>query len=203
MAFFDKRFPESISEGATGGPMWSTSVATTISGIRSTNRNWSMPLHRYDVAHALKRSDRLELLKSFFYVVGGRADSFRYKDWLDFTATQENSSLTLISGSDYQLNRVYTAYTRTFTRQITKPVSATVIVYRTRAAVTSVATATIDYTTGIATISGHAGGDTYTWEGQFDVPCSFVSDQAQFRLIAAGEIRAAWPQIAIEEVRIP
>lgn len=202
MAFFEQRFPEGISEGAMGGPVWSTGVGMVQSGRRVTNRNWSMPLHRYDVSHALKKGSSRETLKAFFYVTAGRADGFRYKDWNDYEVTQSTGSLSLISGSDYQMNRVYTAFARTFTRTIQKPVTGTVTVYRTRAAVTSVISPTINYTTGIVTVSGHVGGDTYSWAGQFDVPVAFANDEAMFRVIATGEMKSAWPQIALEEIRL-
>jgi len=201
MAFFEKRFPEGISEGAIGGPVWMTEVAMTRSaGSRSTNQVRAMPKHRYDVSHALKKGASREVLKSFFYVVAGRADGFRFKDWNDYEVTTGISSMTPISGSTYQMNRVYTAFTRSFVRKIQKPVTGTCTFYRTRSAVTSVITPTVDYTTGIATISGHVGGDTYTWAGQFDVPVAFVSDEAMFRIIATGEMKSAWGQIAVEEI---
>lgn len=204
MSFFEQLFPEGVSEGAMGGPIWSTEVGSVRSGHRFTNRNYSMPLHRYDVSHALRQGDKLELLTAWVYVVGGKADGFRYKDHRDFRATQDTGTLTLISGSNYQLNRTYTAFDRVFTRKIKKPVTGKVSVYRTRAMVTSLILPTIDYTTGIVTVSGHVGGDTYSWSGEFHVPVAFESDEAMFRLVAtAGRTMAALPQINLKEIRIP
>jgi hypothetical protein len=46
-----------------------------------------------------------------------------------------------------------------------------------RASVQSTITPTVDYTTGVITVSGHAGGDTYQWAGQFMVPVRYTVDK--------------------------
>lgn len=204
MAFFEQQFPPSISYGARGGPAWRTTRVVSASGRRSANQEWAYPLHRYQVAPAVKTNAAFEAVRSFFYVVAGAFDGFRFKDWADFEATQGNSRLSLISGSDWQLERVYTVGARAFVRKITKPVASPApIVYRDRASVITVAAATIDTTTGVATISGHVGGDTYTWEGEFDVPVAFADDAMEAEIIDHGgdDYLVSWPSIALEEVR--
>lgn len=65
-----------------------------------------------------------------------------------------------------------------YLRSIKKPcASPASTVYRTRSGSTTLISATVDTTTGIATISGHVVGDTYTWAGEFDVPVTFVDDE--------------------------
>lgn len=203
MAFFEQRIDPRITVGAKGGPQWSTAVARLPSGRRYTNRNWQYPLHRYDVSHGVRSSADFEALRAFFMVVYGRADGFRFKDWSDYRCTQATSSLTLVSGNDWQLNRVYAVGARSFVRPIRKPVAGTVVVYRTRASVVSQAAATIDAATGIAAITGHAGGDTYTWEGEFDVPVAFVSDFADVEIIGGGAaLLSNWAGVQVEEIRV-
>lgn len=203
MAFFEEQFDTRLSYGARGGPVWSTSVAKVQSGKRSANRNWSAPLHRYNVAHAVKTNDDFELVRAFFYVVSGQHDGFRFKDWSDYEATQANSFATLIAGSTYQLQRAYTVGARTFLRNIQKPRSG-VQVRRFRSGAWSNATATVDTTTGIATISGHSSGDTYAWIGEFDVPVAFVADEMEAEIVDQGndEFLVRWPQIVVEEIRL-
>jgi uncharacterized protein (TIGR02217 family) len=205
MAFLETpRFPVEISFGAVGGPVWSTTIVKTMGGARSTNRNWEFPLHRYNISQAIRTNEDFEAVRSFFFNVYGMADSFRFKDYADFRANQLNSRLTLITGATYQLERIYVTGARTLARPIYKPLSGG-IVYRTRASVVTTATASIDTTTGIATISGHVGGDTYTWSGEFDVPVSFSTDQMEAQIQNRhpnGEYLINWPSIELEEVRL-
>lgn len=203
MAFFEERFPEYISLGAEGGPRFITSKAYMQGGQRISNREATHPLHEYSIAHPVKDRADFEALRAFFYVVGGDADAFRFKDWADFRATQANSSLSLISSNVYQLNRLYTYGSRTYVRPIYKPV-ASIAMYRTRSGVTTLATAdaSVNYTTGRVTVSNHVSGDTYTWVGEFDVPVAFKDPGAMWRLLGTQDELIEWPSIELEEIRV-
>jgi len=206
MAFFEQRMNPDLSYGARGGPVYSTSKAYSTNGRRITNKNWSLPLHRYDVQHCIKTASAFEEIRNFFYVVSGAFDGFRYKDWNDYQASTSNTTLTLITGSTWQMFKTYAAGNRTFSRKIQKPVSG-IQFFRTRSGTTTNITAgstSLDTATGIVTISGHQSGDIYTWSGEFDVPVAFVSDEfmpvidnfnGQELLISSGPI-------LLEEIRL-
>lgn len=207
MAFFEERFDERISFGARGGPAFSTTRAQSFSGRRSANRNWLYPLHRYSIGHAIKTNSDFEVVRSFFYVVYGAFDGFRFKDWSDFRLTQNNSTLSAKAGSpaEYQVYRVYALGTRTFLRPIYKLVdSVGLIVYRTRAGVVSVASASVDYNAGSVQIVGHLAGDTYTCAGEFDVPVAFVEDVMEHEIVDRGtdDVLVRWPSVTLEEIRV-
>lgn len=209
MAFFEHRFDERISFGARGGPRFKTTKVVTHSGKRWVNREWTYPLHRYQVAQAIKTNDDFELVRAFFYVVAGAYDGFRFKDWSDFEATLTNSRIVQTDGSPtlWQLARVYTVGAREFIRPIYKPcASPAPQVYRTRSGATTLATASVDTTTGIATISGHVSGDTYRWVGEFDVPVAFADDLMQHEIVdlgASNEYLMHWQSVELEELRLP
>lgn len=178
MAFFEQQLDTRITRGATGGPVNLGRTKTyTANGALKQNFEWSAPRHVYDVAHGMKSNADYEALLSMWYVVNFTPyEGFRFKDWRDYQLTKTNSTLTLISGSVWQIQRKYTSHSITFKRDIFKPRSG-VVVYRTRTSVETTATATIDTATGQATISGHESGDTYTCVGEFDVPVTFVDDE--------------------------
>jgi uncharacterized protein (TIGR02217 family) len=157
-----------------------------------------------DVSHGVRSAADYQTLLDFFYVVMfGAYSGFRVKDWRDYQATQANSMLTFITGSTWQLQRKHTAGAVSYLRNITKPVSATVVVKRTRSGVVSTASASIAYDTGIATIAGHAGGDTYTWEGEFDIPMTFVSDEWAGDLeVSTINLHVVSQPILLEEIRL-
>lgn len=205
MAFFEERLDARISFGARGGPVWSTSVVKVRSGRRSVNRNWSAPLHRYQIGHSIKSNADFETVRAFFYVVSGAYDGFRFKDWSDYQATQSNSYLTNKAGSpsEWQLQRIYTVGARTYLRDIYKPVS-TITVRRYRAGWSDASDAVVDYTTGTVQFSSHLAGDTYAWIGEFDVPVVFTADEMQASIVDNGAdgFLVEWPSIELEEVRL-
>lgn len=206
MSFFEQRMNPDLSYGAKGGPVWNTSRAYAISGRRIANKNWSAPLHRYDISHCLKTESDFNEIRNFFYVAAGAFDGFRYKDWMDYKAEQSETNLTLISGTTYQMNKLYSLGSRTYTRAIQKPVAGAQV-FRTRSGTTTNITgsgATVDTTTGIVTISGHVAGDTYSWSGEFDVPVAFISDEFMPEIInkTGDEFLIASGQIMLEEIRL-
>jgi hypothetical protein len=147
-----------ITKGARSTVQFQRTKTYTKGGRLKQHFDWDTAKHVLDLSYRLRPKAEYDELRDFFYVVmAGAYEGFRARDWSNYQLTQENSSLTLVTGSDYQINRLHT-------------------IIRNRASVISVAGATIDYETGIATISGHSSGDTYTAEGEFDLPMTFVSD---------------------------
>lgn len=205
MSFFDSRLPERFSFGARGGPMFSTEVVRTVGGQRFANKNWIFPLHRYDVSHGVKNTEDFEVIRAFFYNVAGQFDGFRFKDWADYQANGQ--PLTAISeGVTYQMARAYVRGSRTFNRAIYKPVVGTATIVRDRSGTLSTPATSIDYSTGIVTISNsHITGDVYTWSGEFDVPVAFTSDMLEAVIENRNHSEGfliTWPSIQVQEIRL-
>jgi len=204
MAFLEQRIDARIEQGAQGGPVVPGRTKVYLpNGRLQQNFTASAPIHRFDISHGVRgQADYQLLLDMWMVVMFTPYAGFRFRDWGDYTATQANSRCTLITGSTYQLQRVHTFASIEVLRPIYKP-SGTVTVKRTRTGVVSTATATVDSTTGIATISGHTSGDTYTWEGQFDLPVTFTDDEwvAEMQGTTAGLFRVPGP-IKLEEIRL-
>lgn len=203
MAFFEEQFPPEISANMTGGPRFLTSKAFMAGGQRITNRRSQYPLHEYSLAQPVQQGAEFEKLRAFFWVVGGDADGFRFKDWSDYTVAAAQSSVSLIAGTLYQLNKTYTFGSRTFTRPIFKPLAGAQI-FRTRSGVTTniTGTSTVVTTSGQVEITGHVSGDVYTWSGKFDVPAAFRDPMAVFRVLGGSRMLTEWPSIEIEEIRL-
>ncbi len=204
MAFIESpRFPEDISYGVTFGPEFSTTIAQTVGGQEIRNRNRTRALCVGECAHALKTKAQFDNLLKFFRSMGGRFHAFRFKDWSDYACDVSQGTLTLVSGSSYQMNKVYqSAVGFSELRKITKPVSGTIAIFRTRSGTTTNITgsSTIDTTTGLVTITGHVSGDVYTWSGEFDVPCRFDTDRMAVNIERYGAYE--WGQIPIKEIII-
>jgi uncharacterized protein (TIGR02217 family) len=179
MAFLEARISDKITAGAVGGPTQPSRKMVYSAGAK-LKQSYSalMPIHRYEVSHGVRtRADYQTVLDLFYVVMFTPYEGFRFKDWGDYLLTQENSRLTLVSGSNYQINRVHTFGATDFLRPIYKPVDGTIVVKRNRSSVISTATAVVTAATGVAAISDHVEGDTYTCEGEFDVPVTFSDSE--------------------------
>ena len=169
MTFLEYRISTAVRRGSAGGPTAKRIKLYDATG-RLTKQQFfrEYPVHRYSFDFGAKLLEDAEEIREFFMVVffgaGGPYDGFRVRDWNDYELTQANSSLTLVSGAVWQINRVYRVGAVQFVRPIYKTEAGTVVVYRTRSSLVTVASATIDENLGRATISGHVGGDTYTAE---------------------------------------
>lgn len=296
MAFLETpRFPGCVAFGALGGPNYSTVRTVVASGFDDVLIRYEQPIHRYTFEHANRTQTEHDALLTFFHAVKGMGHRFRIKDYSDYLVTTEGVlrplHSTLQVGSSgfgygaklYQLQKLYSAGALGTYRDIYKPVSPTVRIFRAGVLQTLTTHYTIDYTTGVITfvaddsraISSHVVGtqhvlnlasamtvgpgqrifvtgvtgtaattlndlshevfsvsvaqvtlttnttgmtasggtaamypqsnQTLTWDGEFDVPVRFLSDEASFEIVnrEGGQgLLYSWSGINLTEVRI-
>ncbi|MDD3029237.1 MAG: DUF2460 domain-containing protein [Alphaproteobacteria bacterium] len=199
MIFHEVRFPSDIAYGASGGPGYSTSVVQTASGYEQRNQNWSAARGKWDVSSGLKNVDQLETLIAFFRARKGRAHGFRFKDWTDYAATDQQIGLGDDETQTFQLIKAYESGTGNETRTITKPVSGTVVVYVDGVEVTT--GVSVDTTTGIVTFSEAPESNTIiTADFEFDVPVRFDVDEMDVSI--ENFHLHEWSDIPIIEIRV-
>lgn len=202
MALYNQVFPVCVGNDMEGGPRYIAEQAFSQSGQRAFNLYDAEPLREYSLREPIRSGEDFEEVRAFFHATRG-VDTFLFRDPSDCTLTQANSSLTLISGSTYQLNRLYIAPGRTTVRRIQKP-AAGLQIFRTRSGVTTNITsggASIAFSTGIVTISGHVSGDTYAAAGEFYVPVYFADPVALYRVFGGPRMLTEWPDITLRESR--
>lgn len=198
MAFLESRLDARIERGAKGGPTNPGRVkAYTRSGKLAQGFYASMPIHRYDVSHGIRSAADAKAVRALWYVVNFTPYvGFRFKDHQDYQGTRTDTALALISGNTYQLQRTYTVGLTTFLRNIYKPVTGTVTVYD---AGGSALTTSVDYTTGIATVTGTPA----TWAGEFDVPVTFTDNEWMSSLeVHSDNLHLRIDPIKLEEIRL-
>lgn len=199
MAFLEQRLDVRIERGARGGPAnrGRTRVVTR-SGRSKSNFLWSQGLRTWEVQHGIRSAADAEALLALWHVVNFTPyEGFLFRDWSDYRASQTNSTLTLISGTSYQLQRAYTFASITHKRDIKKP-DAGVVIYD---AGGSPLTATVDATTGVASVP--SGTPAY-WVGTFNVPVFFATDEWVYDLEpgSPGAPAVILPTVQIEELRL-
>lgn len=187
MGFHEIRFPTEISFRSSGGPGYSTGILEVGSGAEERVARWSSARRTFNVAYNLKSIDELAEVMEFYLGRLGPANGFRYKDWMDFTSASDHRSAhddedqVLGTGdgteTQFQLKKIYTSGGQNRTRNITKPVSSTVLVAVDGAAQTEGADFTVDTTTGIVTFdSAPANATDLTAGFEFDVPVRFAEN---------------------------
>jgi uncharacterized protein (TIGR02217 family) len=208
MAFLAERISDKVERGAKGGPMNNGRFKAYSAGGQLTQLfTWAQALHKWNVSHGIRTLTEFENIRALWWVVNFTPyEGFLFRDWTDYQATQTNSRLTLVTGSTYQMERLYKIGSIVYGRKIQKPCDTpTPIIYRTRSSVVTVVSGpTIDYTTGKVTISGHVAGDTYTWEGLFDIPVTFVNNEFPSEIeLGTGSALIVTQPIELEEFLIP
>jgi uncharacterized protein (TIGR02217 family) len=194
MAVDNARLPPEVEQGAQGGPLFKTTILVAASGDEQRIPEWDICRGEWDIGYGISSKVLLQEVMAFFRAVLGRAYSFRFKDWGDFEATDENFGTGDGSTTQFQLKKTYSSYSdvpaivRSYERLITLP--------RTSGLVIEVnGTPTVLYTllTGgiIAFNSAPANGAALTWTGEFDVPVRFDVDaiKATMQQVDFGSIR--------------
>jgi uncharacterized protein (TIGR02217 family) len=200
MAFVEVRFPTDIAYGSTGGPEYSTDIVITQGGYEQRNANWAQARARYNVAQGVKSQIQLNALLAFFRARKGRADGFRYKDWLDYQAIGQALGTGDAIATVFQLKKHYTSGSVTESRTITKPVTGTIAIYF-NGVLQSGSLYIANVTNGQITFSAPpASGIVITADFEFDVPVRFDTD----RLSASMDDYAvhSWNNIPLLEIRV-
>lgn len=207
LPFLDAQIDDAIARGMESTPTVPGRLKVYSStGELSQNFTTSLPIHRFNLSHGIKTVAQFQAIIDLWYVVNfgsaGPYCGFLLKDWRDYKLTQSNSRLTAVA-STWRINRVHSYGGAEFVRPIYKP-TAGVVIKRTRSAVVTTATATVDPTTGLVTITGHTGGDTYTAEGTYCLPVTFSDDQWSAKIDGSVvNLVAVTGDINLEEIRLP
>lgn len=181
--FVDVNLPGALEQGATGGPMYSTSVVTTQNGFEQRNSNWQFPRYKWTASIPYGDQDTFDALMAFFHARSGKLVGFRFRDPADHVATGEAIWHDTVNGV-WRLAKNYSSGGVALVRKITRPVSGSV---------TFTGGGTLNYSTGI--ITGSSGG---SWSGMFDVPVRFDTDQFDLTM---DQVDVGTARIDIIEIR--
>ncbi len=201
MAFRESpRFPDLLSLGSQGGPLFRTHVVVTKSGSEQRNQCWSQALGVYEVGLVHRDTATTNLLRRFFRSIAmGRLHGFRFKDRLPGEARGYQEMLGTGDGAEtvFQLVKHYTIGALTHTRMITKPVVGSV---RVQLNGTPTSAFTVDTTTGLVTLTSAPGtGVVVSATYNFDVPVRFDTDHLDITVVEPGIF--SWPSIKLLETR--
>lgn len=200
--FIDTPVPVTIrAYPFTSSPRWSTNITMVDNGSEHRNQNWQHPLHRFVAPEAIRCQEDLEDVKDMWMALAGPADSFPFRDPLDFASRRLTiaNEIPVVGRTDqllgvgdgltreFQLQKAYTFGTKTYERLIYLPVVETIVVGM-NALPPDTADPTLPggpYTVeverrgGIVRFTPAPEEDmVLTWGGLFDVECRFEQDDS-------------------------
>lgn len=194
MTFRNQPLDRCISDGAVGGPEFLTIISQNEGGNETRDSLRSQALGSWDVSYAARREARWRPLRAFFLVVGGRRDTWPFRDPLDYICDTDDVVLTTLSASTRQIYKRYRVGGLTYDKKIVLPVSPITVL--------GSGSYTVDYTTGIITINaGAAPTGVATFE--FYKLCRFDTDAMKARQVTHkrdGTMIVEWAGIPIVEV---
>ena len=201
----DVLFPESLSFGSSGGPRFATTVVAVQSGSESRNALWTYPLHAYDVSLAVRTTQQMEIVRNIFMVARGRWRAFRFKDWADFSATNQVIDAALDGvRTNFQLIKTYTVGSESLVRKISFPRAGTVRMFR--SGVEYLSGFSVNAATGLVSFTAPpAAGGVLTATFEFDVPVRFDTDELPTEYLtrgADGQLLLSAGTIPLVEVRL-
>lgn len=205
MAFHNVRLPVSVELGSRGGPVFKTSIVTLSSGAESRNQDWQKFRIRRDVGYPIRTRAEMADVQEHFIARRGNFHTFPFRDWSDYTVTDESVGTGDGTTAAFQLIKTYEASgPDPYVRNITKPDADTVVIKVDGTTKTVTTHYTLDALTGIVTFtSGNipTAGQAVTWSGQFFVPVRYNVGDEMLGLIAQFDDGMVVDGLEVIEVR--
>ncbi|PIB24959.1 glycoside hydrolase family 24 [Amylibacter kogurei] len=210
MNFHEERFPAKLSLGSIGGPERRTEIVTIASGFEERNSPWKHSRRRYDAGVAMRSLDDMQNVIAFFEARQGRLFGFRWKDWSDYKSAAPSNVITptdqeLGIGDGlrdiWQLCKTYRSGAHDYCREISKPVSGTVLLAVDDVEIFEGDDFNIDVNSGkIHFHNPPSEGALVTAGFEFDVPVRFDTDRLE--MTVAGFQSGEVPNVPVVEVRV-
>ncbi|OJI93361.1 uncharacterized protein (TIGR02217 family) [Planktotalea frisia] len=210
MQFHEIRFPAALSFGSMGGPERRTDIVTLSNGYEERNTPWAHSRRRYDAGVGLRAMDDVDEVLKFFEARRGQMFAFRWKDWSDFKSCKPSETVahgdqTIGYGdgvtTEFQLTKTYRSGDESYTRNIAKPVSGTVLVSLAGDPQSEGVHFEVDLARGVLIFDRAPDeGRDITAGFEYDVPVRFDADRIHTSAASfqAGEV----PSIPVVEVRL-
>lgn len=216
MSFHDVRHPTTFSDGSLFGIGFDTKANELRSGHGRFVQFWPNGRRRYSVGRGIAnitdasdQSNALLTVYEFYLARDGRANTFRFKDWLDYattstgrvgdgvSVTSSDQTLVAISATQFQFVKRYTSGPTTKVRTLTHLVSGTVLVSLDD--VTQGSGFSVDLISGVVTFSSAPSG-TVKGGCEFDIHARYGAgaDRA-FQVGLSGSNVGDLGEIDIEE----
>lgn len=121
MSYINIKFPEDMALGAIAGPEFSTAIFESNNGKEYRLQNFQESKIRYFLSFNAIKEQKMQELLSFFRIVQGRSQSFRFKDWLDYKIEKQIVATADGISTEFPIIKQYQIGENIYFRNITKP----------------------------------------------------------------------------------
>lgn len=179
MTFHDDPLVADDSYGLESGSGFNTGIVQLQSGAEERTARWGSALRTFDASRSVRTRATAAYLETFWQARQGSAHTFPYKDWRDYASTADGATPSFLGSGggalavtnvDQPLTGVVDGVNKTFqlvkqyvrgaivrTRNITRPISGTVLISKNVGAGAVAQTigvdCTVDYSTGLVTFA--------------------------------------------------
>lgn len=176
--YFDAYLDVCPAFGWVGGPSFETRVITLANGRERRNGNWQQPRNKYAAPYQNISDEDYQKILTMFMVCQGRLHCFRFKDYLNFEAVDQQFGVGDGVQTEFQLTTVFTVSGIPYGRNVYALVGTPVVtVNGTPTAVT------VDMDRGRVTFGAPpALSAVLEWSGEFDVWVRFADDDLPFSI---------------------
>jgi uncharacterized protein (TIGR02217 family) len=197
------QFPRGLAAGVVYGPEFSTEVVITVAGKEKRNRIRRNALCVGECSQIPRIREQYPELLKFFRAVGGRFNTWRFKDYSDYQANATEGVLEARDSTSlsFQLCKLYTVYTGfQEVRWIQAPITSTLVIRDAGAVLVAGTHYSVNDSTGVVTFTTARTEAALSWSGDFDNVCRFDTD----RMAVSAETAHlfTWGGIPIREVRL-
>lgn len=192
MEFIENYIPTSISYGSIGGPEFSTDITEVASGNEYRLIAKENPRRKYVITPVITKKEQLQDLIAFFCALRGKAHGFRFRDFADYYAINEEIAIGDGFQTEFQITKKYQAESLIYLRKITKIASQGLEVFIDGVKVNAFQ---LDANNGkIYFRLPPKAGAVITANFYFDVPVRFDQDNIEYQLetnnyYSVGEIK--------------
>jgi uncharacterized protein (TIGR02217 family) len=182
------RLPVDIEKGTQGGLGFYTTITASPPGGEQRNQQWEDERGSWDISYGIRKDVHLRAVRNFYFARRGKAFSFLFRDWGDYTAT--DTGIGVGNGvvddigftghragtADWQLVKTYPDNVNPFVRRIFQPdLSAPYHIYvnAVEKTVTQVANGVFRFLNADIPLVGEVITGTFT----FDIAVRFDSDR--------------------------
>lgn len=189
--------PLEVERGMQGGPAFFTAMQVTPNAIKSAVQVRAQALMSWQVGLVGLHDANIKSMLTFFYGRRGPAFGFLFKDWSDYTMPVQSIGTGNGTNKNFTLINVYGDAIRPYGRYITRPVLATLKVYK--AGVLQTYTTDYTFANGVVTfVVAPLNLVVITAECQFDVPVQFMDDMFTVQMLHSTQ--GLVPAFRIEEI---
>lgn len=118
MALSKRIFPIEIAYGSSASSEYKTAIFEARSGTEQRNAVWAQDRFKANVATGIREQKDLNTLLTFFRIVKGQFDTFLFRNYADYTISNETIGTGDGATTQFQITKTYTAGAESFKRNI-------------------------------------------------------------------------------------